>query len=436
MDTLYDYIFAPDMGIYPDTSEDLSEKLIALLNISTQQKKGIYFPAGVYLFSQDIQLKSFNSLKGDVTGTVFRGINNKRAVMFGDGQYGNTVANLTIENIIFENATLYFYGRKTGINVNYNVFINTVSDTNVAQLTCSTKAYLIKGNVFMRGRGYPGVAINTYGNAPGLIIEQNFLGSITDISVAEAWIDATTKAMLLTLIALRTRGIMTFDDEQGHFVAGWYSTSNLKKGVFRKNFFSGSTTPRLYNPASGENNIVRDHAVYIKAYDQVEVVENYFSGWPADASGQLKFRNARGLVFAGNYLKSISFDARPYDDLAVQWRIMQDTFIFNNYLNDGMISYWSNIYDTPEKHITVSKYLVFSNLFINRSEDSQLIGSPGPGVTLFPDAFLCAENRFADSGKRVVVAGVIAEIPLPAIIDLLPDYALPYLNLQPIMPAV
>ncbi len=206
MDTLYDYIFAPDMGIYPDTSEDLSEKLIALLNISTQQKKGIYFPAGVYLFSQDIQLKSFNSLKGDVTGTVFRGINSKRAVMFGDGQYGNTVANLTIENILFENATLYFYGRKTGINVNYNVFINTVSDTNVAQLTCSTKAYLIKGNVFMRGRGYPGVAINTYGNAPGLIIEQNFLGSITDISVAEAWIDATTKAMLLTLIALRTRG--------------------------------------------------------------------------------------------------------------------------------------------------------------------------------------------------------------------------------------
>ncbi len=53
-----------------------------------------------------------------------------------------------------------------------------------------------------------------------------------------------------------------------------------------------------------------------------------------------------------------------------------------------------------------------------------------------PDAFHCAENRFADSGKRVVVAGVIAEIPLPAIIDLLPDYALPYLNLQPIMPAV
>jgi len=44
MDTLYDYIFAPDMGIYPDTSEDLSEKLIALLNISTQQKKRHLFP--------------------------------------------------------------------------------------------------------------------------------------------------------------------------------------------------------------------------------------------------------------------------------------------------------------------------------------------------------------------------------------------------------
>lgn len=55
-------------------------------------------------------------------------------------------------------------------------------------------------------------------------------------------------------------------------------------------------------------------------------MQNYFGGWPgADrASGQLKFRNAKGLVFAGNYLQGISFNARPYDNVDDAWLIMQD----------------------------------------------------------------------------------------------------------------
>ncbi|EDV0263694.1 hypothetical protein YM80_004381 [Salmonella enterica subsp. salamae] len=395
----------------------------------------IYFPEGGYNFGKDINLKSYNSLRGSVSGTVFRGISpDGEAVMFGDGTYGNTVSSLNIEYIIFDNARVQFYGRKTNINVRHIIFINTVTNSDVAQLTCSTNAYNIKGNVFMRGRGFAGVGLSTYGNAAGLNIAQNFLGSVQDISTAAPWLDEETKLMLTTLLELRDAGTMIFDDEQGDFVAGWYSTSNLKKGLLQKNFFKGSKEIFLYNPVSDKEDITRDHNVYIKQYDQVEITHNYFGGWPGDdrASGQLKFRNAKGLVFAGNYLHGTSFNARPYDNVDEQWLIMQDTFIFNNYLNDGMISYWQNFRDTESKAITVKNYLVFSNKLINRDSSEALISSPTQ--TLSPTQFLCAENIFVDDGALVPTSGVMTKKNLENLKSMLPDFASQYLSIEPIMP--
>lgn len=432
---LKNYIYAPDAGINPGTGEDLSDKLSAVLDESNTAQKGIYFPEGVYLFSKDVIMKSYNSLKGSVSGTVFRGISEDgNAVMFGDGTYGNTVTSLTIENIIFDNTRVHFYGRKTNISVNHNVFINAVTASDVAQLTCSTNAYTIKGNIFMRGRGYAGVGLSTYGNAAGLVIEQNFLGSVSDISTASPWLDEETQVMLATLLELREAGTMIFDDAQGDFVAGWYSTSNLKKGVFRKNFFRGSEAIYLFNPATGEEDIGRDHNVYIKQYDQAEVVQNYFGGWPGDdrASGQLKFRNAKGLVFAGNYMQGISFNARPYDNVDDAWLIMQDTYIFNNYLNDGMVSYWQNFTDSEDKATSVKNYLVFSNEFINRDDSEALITSPSN--TLSSDQFLCADNRFVETGELVTTSGVFAETDVETLRAMLPDYASQYLSIEPIKP--
>jgi hypothetical protein len=429
---LADYLYAPDAGIYPGTGEDLTPKLNALLNDSSTSKKGIYFPEGVYLFAEDVFMKSYRSLHGSVNGTVFRGVAaNGEAVMFGDDVYEHTVTDLKIENIIFDNARVHFYGRKINIQVSHNIFINTASNT--AQLTCSTNAYSITGNVFMRGRGFAGVGLNTYGNAPGLLIEQNFLGSVNDIPQAAPWLDETTRQMLDTLLALRAGGSMSFDDAQGDFVAGWYSTSNLRKGIFRKNFFSGSEETYLYNPKTGAADIPRDHNIYIKQYDRVEVVQNYFAGWPGkdQPSGQLKFRNAKGLVFAANYLKGISFNARPYDDISEQWLIMKDTFIFNNYLDDGMISYWQNFTDSQNKRIDITNYLVFRNDFIHRDSAEVLITAPAN--TLSADQFLCAENRFVDTGALVNTSRLFTETELDALQAGLPDYASKYLNVSPIV---
>lgn len=430
------YIYAPEAGISPNTDKDLSHAILNLLKESHTSHKGIYFPAGTYLFSSDVLLTSYNSLLGSIEGTIFRCLDiTGKSVMFGDSTYGTTVSNLSIENIIFDNIRVHFYGRKSAISISHNIFINTITGQSMAQLTCSTNAYTINGNVFMRGRHYAGVGLSTYGNAAGLLIEQNFLGSVEDINVATPWLDDKTQTLLTTLLSLRDKGLMSFDNAQGNFVSGWYSTSNLKKGIFRKNFISGSSEIYLYNPETGKNDISRDHGIYIKQYAQVEVIQNYFSGWPKDdrASGQLKFRNAKGLVFAGNYLNHISFNARPYDNVDEQWLIMQDTFIFNNYLSDALISYWQNFTDTEDKAINVKNYLVFSNHFINRPDSKPLITSPDKSLS--SNQFFCSENSFIETGKQVPISGVITEITLDKIKALLPDYAAQYLLIKPIMPS-
>lgn len=430
-----DYIYAPDAGINPDTGDDLSLKLSILLSESNATQKTIYFPEGTYIFSEDILLQSYNSLKGSTKGTIFRGITNSgESVMFGDNIYVNTVKELSIENIIFDNARVHFYGRKTNISISHNVFINTITDASTAQLNCSTNAYTIKGNIFMRGRGYAGVGISTYGNAAGLIIEQNFLGSVSDIALATPWLDEETQDMLALLLELRDSGLISFDDAQGDFVAGWHSTSFLKKGLFRRNFFVGSKEMYLYNPLTNDEDIGRDHNVYIKQYEQVEIVENYFGGWPGNdsASGQLKFRNAKGLVFAANHLKDISFNARPYDSTQDEWLIMQNTFIFNNYIDNGMISYWQNFIDSEDKAISIESYLVFDNLFTERDTSQILISSPEK--TLSFDQFLCAENRYVNTGELVQINGVFRIKDLEDLKKMLPEYAYKYVNAEPIMP--
>lgn len=423
---------ATEEGIAPDTQTDLSALIPALLEKSTTEKKGIYFPAGSYLFSQDIVMTSWNTLQGSPQGTVFKGISpTDNAIVVGDETYGNTVTDLTISHIIFDNARVGFYGRKNRIDLTYNAFINTRTATNAGQLTASTNPYLIRGNIFMRGNGYPGVGINTYGNAPGLIVEHNFLGSPDKIAKAAPWLLDDTRAMLNTLLSLREQGKLAFDDAQDKFVAGWYSTSNLRDGTFRNNFFSGSTDSKLFNPDTGAEDITRDHAVYIKQYDKVVVTQNYFGGWPEDASGQLKFRNANGLVFAGNYLDNISFNARPYDNTDPAWWIMTNTFIFNNYVKNGIINYWQNFYDTEDKFITVTDYLVFSNIFEVENKSDCLVSGQSMSLS---DEFYESDNRFSDGTDGVVTCGVMNPLSLDAITARLPDYAAALLTLQPLMP--
>ena len=86
-------------------------------------------------------------------------------------------------------------------------------------------------------------------------------------------------------------------------------------------------------------------------------------GWPKDAYGQAKFRNATGLYFAANYLDSVSFHARPYNSSSIL--SMSETFIFNNYIKEGVVNYYQGFEESEEQYIDASNYVVFNNIFDN-----------------------------------------------------------------------
>ncbi|HFR4114899.1 TPA: hypothetical protein ACHVKA_002911 [Yersinia enterocolitica] len=403
---------ATELGIKPNQEFDLSTEVSAAL----ADGKSIFFPAGSYLIGSDIVLNEKNSLVGSEAGvTILRGVKQDESISIGNKTYGTLVNQLTIKNIIFENATVNFYGNKKNITIINNAFINT--DSEKEQLTVSHHPFTIHGNVFLRDKNHPGLGLSTYRNSKTKI-ENNVIGDISDenILLTMNYYDVGTFNVINKIKESAKNKQLNVLDEQGYFVAGWYATDGLKDSVFRNNIVSGNTLDCL--DVSGETEkakctMTRDHVIYIKQYNNVDVVNNYFSGWPLDAAGNLKFRNASHLYFAGNYLNKTEFNARPYNNSDVL--NMDNTFIFNNTLQDTMIGYWQNFTDTDDYYINAKNFVVFDNLFIAEKQDKPLISSSFRSTH---GEFLEANNRYADQTpvktqafKSVDIAAATERLP-------------------------
>lgn len=381
---------ATDLGINPNQGIDLSTEVSAALS----DGKSIFFPAGSYLIGSDIVLNKKNSLVGSESGvTIIRGVKQDESISIGNKTYGTLVDQLTITNIIFDNATVNFYGNKKNIEIKNNAFVNTVSARE--QLSVSHHPFSIHGNVFLRDKNHPGLGISTYRNT-NTKIENNVIGDISDenILLTMNYYDVETYNLINKIKQSAISKQLNIADEQGYFVAGWYATDGLKDSVFRNNIISGNTLDCL--DISGETEkakctIKRDHIIYIKQYNNVDVVNNYFSGWPLDATGRLKFRNASYLYFAGNHLNKTEFNARPYDNN--ETLNMDNTFIFNNELKDSKISYWQNFTDTDEQYINAKNFVVFDNLFIAENQSGIFISSSFRSTH---GEFLEANNHYTD----------------------------------------
>lgn len=354
-------VCALSVGIERDTDVDQSANINRELATAAAENKGLFFPAGKYRVDGNINVPTKGSLVGSRVNTTIFYSTLAQAPVIGDVVAENAVENLTIGDIIFDNLVVSFYGTaKRNIIVRYNAFINTKTLTDKAQISVAHGNYIVKGNVFMRARDYPGVGLSTYKNN-GSTISYNFLGSASNSDKASTYIDVRTRNLITKLVNAKNASKLVMDDDQGNYVSGWYATDELRNSSFFRNFFAGNTQQKLFNSETQLEDIQRDHIIYIKQYDNVNVYQNYFTGWPPTPAGQLKFRNAENLVFAANYLDTTSFDARPYDHSPKLF--MRNTYIFNNYIKEGKVTFWQNFDDSDEKSIDVEDYLVFSNTF-------------------------------------------------------------------------
>ena len=88
---------------------------------------------------------------------------------------------------------------------------------------------------------------------------------------------------------LKTHYLLQSD--QGYFKSCLYEECDERMHIGR-NVFNGS-------PNTGKD---RDHAIYLKGFTTMFVVNSYVRGWPANASGGIKARNGQNLWLVRNYL--------------------------------------------------------------------------------------------------------------------------------------
>lgn len=467
---------AYDLGILPNTNKDSSEVLKIALETIPSSYEGIFFPAGKYKFDKDIVLFLSNrhSIIGSLTyKTVFYHEDaNGLVTSIGNGDFGPTVINLTIQNIIFDNIRLNFYGHKKYMTIKNNAFINTGFSYDagkkekgaVPQIALSHYPSSIIGNVLMRSEKTPGLGIRSYRNgyyetSRDLLIEGNFLGNLEEKDHARLYISNETKSLIDSLRELRDKGVIEIKGDQGNFVTGWIGDNEIKRTVFKRNYIAGNKLEKLYNPNTNKYDWVRDHIVYLSGYDGVDVVQNYFSGWPASSNGMVKFRNAENLVFAANYLNNTNLDARAYD--AQGKMFLNNTYIFNNYVTNGIINYWQNCTNAdnyPSGYfdnttvqelkdlgicldsskakpgsIQVKNYLVFNNMFKKVALDkgerdvSALVWLNRNGE--FFSSTNLATDATMQQGKASTYGGIV-EIPLSEIQAKVPYDKHEYFNYQ------
>ncbi|HDL6963590.1 TPA: hypothetical protein PXM28_002924 [Yersinia enterocolitica] len=424
MPSLSNVVFtcATDLGIKPNQEIDLSVEISAALS----DGKSIFFPAGSYHIGNDIQLITDNNLVGSETGsTIFRGVNTEKTVFVGNKDYTPYVKNLTIKNIIFDNATVSFYGNKSNIKIINNAFINTESAGE--QLSASHHPFTIQGNVFLRDKNHPGLGMGTYRNS-NTKIEHNVIGDISDknLLLTLNYYDVGTFNLINKIKKSAKNKELNILDEQGYFKSAWYATDGLNNSSFRNNVISGNTLDCLDVKEQNDKCIIgRDHVIYIKHYKNVDVVNNYFSGWPSNEAGHLKFRNASHLYFVGNFLNDTEFAARPYDGKTIY--NMDNTFIFNNILKESLVGYWQNFTDTDEKYINAKNFVVFDNLFIGEDQSAKRIGKTWRSTH---GEFLEANNRYAD--QTPVVAEDFTSVDIATAKERLPADKTALLTVKPI----
>ncbi|AHM74782.1 glycosyl hydrolase family 28-related protein [Yersinia hibernica] len=416
-------ICAPDHGIEPNDTEDSTAKFAALF--TAHQGKGVFLPSGVYIINSDVHVKSGNSIIGSADGhTILRSTDAQKSPIVGEVEYGLAVSDVSMKHLVLDNVAVKFYGNKKNINVSENIFINTKEQ--VYQLSVARFPSTVENNLFLRDAEHPGVGLLTYGaNKP--LISHNYFGDISPESrnKVAVLLSQPVNNLLEKIDYLGSTGQLSVSDDQSYFKTAWASSSGMTDAVFKKNVIIGNKKLCLkYNDSKCE--MERDHGLYIQRYKNVEVVQNYFSGWPNTAAGHLKFRNASQLYFVGNYLDDTDFMARPYTYSEV--RTMDNTFIFNNYFHKGSMSYWQEKADTDEVFIDATNYAVFSNYFSTEEKPKSRIHV---GKDSTHSTFMMANN--VDQQGNEVMSENFTQVDEQDILSLLPTDKRHLLDIEPIL---
>ena len=171
----------------------------------------------------------------------------------------------------------------------------------------------------------------------------------------------------------------------------------------------------------------RDHIIYSKGYNNLNIYGNYFEGMENGAAGGVKIRNGKNAYVGSNHFKDVPVLTYIYGDLTKEECVLYNTTIQNNLFHQttnfggqgtGILYYQSyRDGDTLEFKVTnpdgttgkepwanafgdVQNFVIYKNQFL--SDDRDQITISNRAEKAFKDnQFIASENRYVEKDTLV-----------------------------------
>ncbi|MEM7272233.1 MAG: hypothetical protein AAF547_04045 [Actinomycetota bacterium] len=367
-----------DYGVRPGGG-DKADEINDAIGRAERDGVSLRFEPGDYAVGGDIRLRDGVGLYGSDRGfTRLIGSGSAREIAIGTQGSARSVA---IDGFVFDNLHVSIRGGEgRNAQITNNLFTDVRAERQIS--IARGEDVLVAGNVFIRNAVNQGNS--QYGDSDGMnawksegvVIRGNVFGGLTD-GVART--SALSPAMVDRLDAY-----IDAYDEYDLWDGGYYSkaidgTETVDLDIVGNTFWG---VP--------DGDFARDHVVYLKAYQDAVVAENYFSGWPKDSRGGLKIRNAAGpIVISNNHFDNVPILSYVLGRHVSINEELRRTYIVGNTFDRDYANGWAPLmFWNKTSSGRVQDFVAYANTFDTDGRDD-LDLQPGPG----------------DRGRELMVAG-------------------------------
>ena len=342
-----------------DGVTDETDKIEKFIEYAMSNGRELYFPEGTYKITRDIDLSrvklpksSSFKISGDKDGlSIFDGTSNtEKMLRLIHSGYSGEIDKVQIENIVFNNVGLEITQRtKKEVIIKNNIFINgnytreKNSDGSISKATmepyivAKNTRYTVENNIFLRGTNYPGRGVATYGTN-NTNINNNFFG---DLAGADDAAKMLPEEVINRLEVVKSSNLV--DGHQGNFFTAINNERYDTNVVIFNNYFKMMRTRDIVSDFDTNVSITginvstegqrRDHIIYSKCYENLDIVGNYFEGMENGRAGGVKIRNGKNTYVGSNHFSNVPLLTYIYGDLTREDSLLYDTVIYNNLLH-------------------------------------------------------------------------------------------------------
>ncbi len=424
-------INAKTAGLKGDGSTVETALVQKIIDNAASQGDEVYFPAGRYVIDGNIYFPSNIRIYGSTSGVSQIESNGNTVTFIANGKN-----NVAIENLVFKSVGVDVPSCNNAIIKN-NIFYDAkVTDEDYNYVRGSkANGVLIEGNFFFRDvEATPRITCIYLWRGYELNIRKNIIGGkLSYIQDADQIVNNRTWLADNFLNFINAQNI-NMSDDQGLYRKGIYINGNTG-GVNNIHVIGNAVIGSGFISSKADESDYYDHAMYVLTSKQVHIWGNYFTGWPFDSRGALKFRQGSQYSVGRNYCHNVGIigyrlSNETWEQHLEDWWVYDNKiFMSAEYAGQphngwvGGIMYWDKVGSYVEKN-----YVFWENEFLGDKHNRiQFLGD----VTQ-SNVYYDTTNRYEDGSVVSVWSGPEPSAPgdhtLPSVFN---DYKdLPILNLD------